>query len=135
MNGNTIHAAGAGNAAGAGGGEMANANQKISSNDAMYPAGIVLFAAGLLILLGLTFQAAEIGWGHLVPNNFWLISVIVPGLWNMLAVQWNAPVWQELLKFWPMALVATGIAMLLVQRRVHALEAFGRGRKGGREDE
>ena len=114
---------------------MANANQQISSNGATYPAGIVLFSAGLLILLGLAFQAAEIGWGHLIPNNFWLISVIVPGLWNMLAVQWNAPIWQELLKFWPLALVAMGIAMLLMQRRVYAREAFGRGRRGGREDE
>ncbi|MGH9746723.1 MAG: hypothetical protein ACRD59_11515 [Candidatus Acidiferrales bacterium] len=113
---------------------MANANQRVSSNGAIYPAGIFLFAAGLLILLGLVLQAAQIGWGHLVPNNLWLISVIVPGLWNMLAVQWNAPIWQELLKFWPLALVATGIAMLLVRKRAYARELSEQARKGGNQD-
>ena len=43
----------------------------------------------------------------------------------MLAVEWNAPVLQELLKFWPLALVATGMAMLLVQIAPYARRIGG----------
>ena len=117
-----------------GGGQM-NANQHVSADGSIYPTGILAFAATLLILLGLALQAAEIGWIHLWPRNFWLFSVIVPGLWNMLAVQWNAPVWQELLKFWPLALVVTGLAMLLTRQQAYARVESGKARHGGKLDE
>ena len=114
---------------------MMSANQQASPNGSIYPTGMFLFAATLLILLGLALQAAEIGWTHLWPNNLWLFSVIVPGLWNMLAVQWNAPVWQELLRFWPLALVVTGLAMLVAQKRAYAHERSNVARNGGNHDE
>ncbi len=122
---------------------MAHARQQVSSNGSNdltghrtgYPAGMILFSATLLILLGIAFQAAEIGWVRLWPNNVWLFSVIVPGLWNMLAVEWNAPVFQELLKFWPLALVATGMAMLLVQTRARMTHGSGRMQNGVNHDE
>ncbi|MGA8142636.1 MAG: hypothetical protein WB987_01975 [Candidatus Acidiferrales bacterium] len=114
---------------------MTNAKQQESTSGSTYPEGMFIFAATLLIFLGLAFQASEAGWVHLWPTNIWLFSVIVPGLWNMLAVQWNAPIWQELLKFWPLALVATGMAMLLIQKRAYARERSGRMHKGGIQDE
>lgn len=117
------------------GGERMNANQQVTSSGSIQPSGMFLFAATLLILLGLAFQAAEIGWTHLWPNNLWLFSVIVPGLWNMLAVQWNAPVWQELLRFWPLALVAIGLAMLLAQKQAYARRQSREARNGGNHDE
>ena len=86
------------NTIGAGGIHMANAKQQESYRGSAFSAGMFLLAATFLILLGAAFQAIEMGWGHLWPNNIWLFSVIVPGLWNMLAVQWNAPVWQEVLR-------------------------------------
>jgi hypothetical protein len=127
------------NTIGAGGGTMAQARQQVSSNGSIYqtvyPTGMILFSATILIVLGIAFQAAEIGWVRLWPNNLWLFSVIVPGLWNMLAVEWNAPIFQELLKFWPLALVATGMAMLLIQTRAHVLHGSGRTQNGGNHDE
>jgi hypothetical protein len=126
MNSNTI---------GAGGIQMANAKQQESYGGSAFSAGMFLFAATFLILLGAAFQAIEMGWGHLWPNNIWLFSVIVPGLWNMLAVQWNAPVWQELLKFWPLALVVTGLAMLLTRQQAYARVESGKARHRGQLDE
>ncbi|HWZ54370.1 MAG TPA: hypothetical protein VNV84_06415 [Candidatus Acidoferrales bacterium] len=112
-----------------------NANQHVSADGSIYPTGILAFAATLLILLGLALQAAEIGWIQMWPRNVWLFSVIVPGLWNMLAVQWNAPVWQELLKFWPLALVVTGLAMLLTRQQAYARVESGKARHRGKLDE
>src|ERR1700722_1782208 len=124
-----------GNTIGAGGIEMTSLNQRISENGAMYPTGMLIFLAALLIVLGLAFEAVEIGWAHLLPHSLWLFSVIVPGLWNMLAVQWNDPVWRELLKIAPLSLVAVGMMILLVQRRVFTQERSTRARSGGKLDE
>jgi hypothetical protein len=127
------------NTLGAGGGTMAHARQQATSSGSIYRtsyrAGMILLSATLLILLGLALQAAEIGWVRLWPSNLWLFSVIVPGLWNMLAVEWNGPIFQELLKFWPLALVASGMAMLLVHTRALALQGSGRTQDGDNHDE
>jgi hypothetical protein len=123
------------NTIGAGGIQMANAKQQESYGGSALSAGMFLIAATFLILLGTGFQAIEMGWGHLWPNNIWLFSVIVPGLWNMLAVQWNEPGWQEVLRFWPLALVATGVAMVLVQARAIAQRRVGNAQHGGTSDE
>jgi hypothetical protein len=125
MDGNTIGA----------GGAIMNANEQVSANGSIYPRGMFMFGATVLILLGLTFETAEFGWAHLWPKNLWLFSVIVPGIWNMLAVQSNAPIWQELLKFWPLALVATGTAVLLAQKRAYVRERSGKARSGGNHNE
>lgn len=114
---------------------MANAKQQESYGGSAFSGGMFLVAATFLILLGAAIQATEMGWGHLWPNNIWLFSVIVPGLWNMLAVQWNAPGWQEVLRFWPLALVATGVAMVLVQARAIARGRAGNAQHGGNFDE
>jgi hypothetical protein len=123
MNSNTI---------GAGGIGMTSLNQRIPVNGAMYPTGMLIFLAALLIVLGLAFEAVEIGWAHLLPHSLWLFSVIVPGLWNMLALQWNDPVWRVLVKIAPLTLVAIGMMILLVQKRVLTQERSTRARSGGK---
>ena len=114
---------------------MMSLNQRISANGSIYPTGMLIFVATLLIVLGLAFEAVEIGWAHLLPHGLWLFSVIVPGLWNMLAVQWNDPVWRDLLKIAPLSLVAIGMMILLVQKRTYAQERSARARSGGEQDE
>jgi hypothetical protein len=123
------------NTIGAGGIAMTSLNQRIPANGAMYPAGMLIFLAALLIVLGLAFEAVEIGWAHLLPHSLWLFSVIVPGLWNMLALQWNDPVWRGLVKIAPLSLVAIGMMILLVQKRVFTQERSTRARSGGKLDE
>ena len=114
---------------------MTSLNQRIPANGAMYPTGMLIFLAALLIVLGLAFEAVEIGWAHLLPHGLWLFSVIVPGLWNMLALQWNDPVWRGLVKIAPLSLVAIGMMILLVQKRVFTQERSTRARSGGKLDE
>jgi hypothetical protein len=96
---------------------------------------MLIFLAALLIVLGLAFEAVEIGWAHLLPHSLWLFSVIVPGLWNMLALQWNDPVWRVLVKIAPLTLVAIGMMILLVQKCVFTQERSTRARSGGKLDE
>jgi hypothetical protein len=123
------------NTIGAGGIEMMSLNQRIHGNGVVYPAGMLLSLATLLIVLGLAFEAVEIGWAHLLPHGLWLFSVIVPGLWNMLALQWNDPVWRGLVKIAPLSMVAIGMMILLVQKRAFMQERSTRARSGGKADE
>jgi uncharacterized membrane protein len=125
MDGNTIDA---------GGIEMMNLNQRVSVNNAIHPTATLIFVATFLIVLGLAFEAVEIGWARLLPHGLWLFSVIVPGLWNMLAVQWNDPVWRELLKIAPLALVAIGMMILFVQKRAHTQQRRTGAPSGGNQD-
>ena len=98
---------------------MTSANRRISANVSVYPKGLLFSAATLLIILGVAFEAVEIVWARLLSNGFWLFSVILPGLWNMLAVLWQAPVWQELLRVVPLAMVATGVMILFGRKNAH----------------
>jgi hypothetical protein len=123
------------NTIGAGGIEMMSLNQRIHGNGVVYPAGMLLSLATLLIVLGLAFEAVEIGWAHLLPHGLWLFSVIVPGLWNMLALQWNDPVWRGLVKIAPLSMVAIGMMILLVQKRAFMQERSTRAHSGGKADE
>ena len=113
---------------------MMNLNQRVSANSAIYPTRTLIVVATLLIVLGLAFEAVEIGWAHLLSHGLWLFSVIVPGLWNMLAVQWHDPVWRELLKIAPLTLVAIGMMILLLQRRAHTQRRPTGGPSGGNQD-
>ena len=122
------------NTIGAGGIEMMNLNQRVSVNGAIYPTATLIFVATFLIVLGLAFEAVEIGWARLLPHGLWLFSVIVPGLWNMLAVQWNDPVWRELLKIAPLALVAIGMMILFVQKRAYTQQRPAETPSGGDRD-
>ena len=123
-----------GNTIGAGGIQMMSLNERVSVNSAIYPTATLIFVATFLIVLGLAFEAVEIGWAHLLPHGLWLFSVIVPGLWNMLAVQWNDPVWRELLKIAPLALVALGMMILFVQKRAHTQQRPTGVPSGGNHD-
>jgi uncharacterized membrane protein len=125
MDGNTIDA---------GGIQMMSLNERVSVNGAIYPTATLIFVATFLIVLGLAFEAVEIGWAHLLPHGLWLFSVIVPGLWNMLVVQWNDPVWRELLKIAPLALVAIGMMILFVQKRAHTQQRPTGASSGGGQD-
>lgn len=126
MGGNTI--------IGAGGIQMMSLNERVSVNSAIYPTATLIFVATFLIVLGLAFEAVEIGWAHLLPRGLWLFSVIVPGIWNMLAVQWNDPVWRELLKIAPLALVAAGMMILFVRKRAQTQEQPTGTPDGGGQD-
>jgi hypothetical protein len=71
-----------------------------------------LLAAGFFILLGIVFQLAQFGYDLLAVRNFWFLSMVAGNIWNFLTARSYLPALGELLRFWPMLLVATGLALL-----------------------
>ncbi|HKV05851.1 MAG TPA: hypothetical protein VJO53_12205 [Candidatus Acidoferrales bacterium] len=80
--------------------------------------GTLVVPAGALIFLGIVFQLAMLGYGHLNTQNLWPAMMVVDSAWNLLAAHMGASGFREIFLFWPMALVAAGLAMLAT---------FGRG--------
>jgi hypothetical protein len=99
---------------GAGDNNMANANRQSSMQNSIPGAAIIAAGAGTLILLGIVLQVCELGYGHSGLGGAWLFSVLASGIWNILVLQMNVPWVQELLRFWPLVLVGTGFAVLLL---------------------
>lgn len=88
--------------------------ERQSSFEVPVSGGAVLMAgAGLLILLGIVFQLAELGYGHMDTNNLWLFSVLASNVWDVAAAHMNVPALHDMLKFWPLLLVSSGLTMLL----------------------
>ena len=96
---------------------MVNVNRQSAFSGSFFATSIAM-AAGLLILLGIVLQLGELGYGHINPSNFWVISMITQGAWNLLALHANTPAFEDVLRFWPLALVSvgTGILMLRMER-------------------
>ncbi len=96
---------------------MANANRQSSVQNSIPGAAIIAAGAGTLILLGIVLQMCELGYSHSGPGGAWLFSVLASGIWNILVLRMNLPWVQELLRFWPLVLVGTGLAVLLLSRK------------------
>ena len=94
---------------------MVNANRQGAFNESFVATSIAM-AAGLLILLGIVLELVELGYGHINASNFWLISMITHGAWNLLALHGNAPGLEDVLGFWPLALVSVGAGILMLRR-------------------
>lgn len=95
---------------------MVNANRQVPFGGSFSTTSIVMLMAGLLILLGIVFQLGELGYGHMNPANLWFVSVVTQSAWNLLAMRTNGPALEEILRWWPLALVSVGLAILLLQR-------------------
>jgi hypothetical protein len=91
---------------------MTKAERQSSFEAPVSGAAILMAGAGLLILLGIVFQLAELGYGHINANNFWLFSVLASNVWGMVSAHMNVPALQDMLRFWPLLLVCSGFAML-----------------------
>lgn len=72
-----------------------------------------MMVAGLLILAGIVFQLGELAWGRLTGDGLWIVHMIAMSIWNLLAIRMNVPELVTILHFWPLMLVAFGLAILL----------------------
>ena len=70
-------------------------------------------AAGLLILVGVVLQLGELLSSRLNETSDWLIHMIAMNLWNAIVLRLNALGFGQVLHFWPLLLVAFGLAILL----------------------
>jgi hypothetical protein len=71
-----------------------------------------IMAAIMLIFLGIVFQWGQLGEGQFNVDGFWVIHTIAMNVWNLVAIHLG-PGLMETLRFWPLLLVAFGLAILL----------------------
>jgi hypothetical protein len=98
----------------AGGAAMVNENRQMSFGGSLSATAITMLVAGLLILLGIVLQLGALGYGHLSGQNLWLISVVTQSAWNLFSLHSSGL--EELLRWWPLALVGMGLAILMLHR-------------------
>jgi hypothetical protein len=103
---------------------MIDTHSRLASRHSAWHIGTLL-AAGLLILVGIVFQLAQFGYDGLAVKNLWFISMIAGNIWNFLATRSDVPALGEMLRFWPMLLVATGLTLLAVPYSVCAARLSG----------
>jgi hypothetical protein len=108
---------------------MTKVERQSSFEASVSGAGILMTGAGLLILLGIVFQLAELGYGHFDMKNLWLFSVLFSNVWNAVAAHLNVPALEEMLRYWPLLLVSTGLAMLMALRNGNRAVAASDSRK------
>ena len=108
---------------------MANANRQAQSAVSTSGSAAISAAASVLVLVGIVFQGAELGYGHIAPANFWLFSVLATNIWNILSLHMNISTLQEFCRFWPLLLVGFGLAIMLAAR-----ENRSRGLSGSRKE-
>jgi hypothetical protein len=95
--------------------KMTNTNRQQSTASISGSAAISA-AATVLVLVGIVFQGAELGYGHISTGNFWLFSVLATNIWNILSLHMNISTLQEFCRFWPLLLVGLGLAIMLAAR-------------------
>lgn len=72
-----------------------------------------IMAAIMLIFLGIVFQWGQLGAGQFNVDGFWILHVLAMNAWNLVAMHLGTPGLTEILRFWPLLLVAFGLAILL----------------------
>ncbi len=75
-----------------------------------------IMAAIMLIFLGIVFQWGQLGEGQFNLDGFWVIHMIAMNVWNLIAMHLGTSALMETLRFWPLLLVAFGLAILLALR-------------------
>ena len=113
---------------------MHNTNMQAPFALSLWGRILIMAGAGLLILVGLVLQLGALGYGHAQPDNIWIASTIVGGVWSMLVTQLDSPALRELATFWPLVLISMGLALLLVTKRKEsqpALSSFQEGQNHG----
>ena len=91
---------------------------------------LIIGGAGLLILAGLVLQLGMLSYGHIQSSHMWIASTVVESAWSMLILQMDAQGVHAVATFWPMLLISTGLAILLLARR-EAVQAVPSGSRGG----
>jgi Sec-independent protein secretion pathway component TatC len=113
---------------------MTNANRQAQSTTSISGSAAISAAATVLVLVGIVFQGAELGYGHIAPANFWLFSVLATNIWNILSLHVNMATVREFFRFWPLLFVGFGLAIMLATRENRSRRLPG-SRKGGTHGE
>jgi hypothetical protein len=97
-------------------------------------AGILMAAAGLMILLGLMAQFGELGLGPFTHDTFWIIPFLAHGLWTILVAVLSRTALAEASPLWPLMFIWAGCAaiFLLNSSKRTAVQDSSRGSDRGR---
>lgn len=94
---------------------MTNAERRVPSSVSTSSAAATLGAA-VLIFVGIVFQLCELGYAHLTTNSHWVVSLLLQSLWSLADGWMKAAAIGDSFRFWPLALVLAGCAILLSRR-------------------
>jgi len=72
--------------------------------------------ATILIFLGIVFQLCELGYAHLTNDSHWVASLLLESLWSVANGWVNSAAMGDAFRFWPLALVLAGCALLVSRR-------------------
>ena len=95
---------------------MKSTPENSSVSTASSISGFPVASATLLILFGIAFQVVDLACRNIHFGNLWLLSVLASDIWNILTVHFNVPSIGQLLLYWPLLMVCTGLAILLAVR-------------------
>jgi hypothetical protein len=102
--------------------------ERQSSSASISGSGMLFIGSALLIVVGVVFQAGELGVGHFRLDNLWLVSVVASDLWNLAATRIGGPTVAEVLRYWPLILVGLGLSIMLATQE----NRLSRTRKGAK---
>jgi hypothetical protein len=94
---------------------MANVERRVPSSTSTSSAAATLGAAAL-IFVGIVFQLCELGYAHLTTDSHWIVSLLLESLWSVLDSWVKMAAMGDAFRFWPLALVLAGCAILLSRR-------------------
>jgi hypothetical protein len=89
--------------------------------------------AGILIMMGLSLQWAEMLFAHYVAANTWFFATLFGQAWNMISAWISSSALPQYLQYWPLLLVVTGAAILF-SRGPKRATAANESRTGARRD-
>ncbi|HEX4075709.1 MAG TPA: hypothetical protein VHX49_09950 [Candidatus Acidoferrales bacterium] len=87
-----------------------------SSTSTSTSSAAATLGAAVLIFLGIVFQLCELGYAHLTTDSHWVASLLLQSLWNVLDGWVNSAAIGDSFRFWPLALVLAGCAILMSRR-------------------
>jgi len=95
---------------------MTNVDRRVSSATSSSSPAAAL-GAFVLISLGVVFQLCELGYAHLSTDSHWVASLLLSSLWSLVDGWVKATALGDGFRFWPLALVLAGCALLMSQRK------------------
>jgi hypothetical protein len=95
---------------------MTSVERRASSRTSTQSAAATL-GATVLIFLGIVFQLCELGYAHLTTDSHWVASLLLESLWSVVDGWVKSAAMGDSFRFWPLALVLAGCAILASRRR------------------
>ena len=89
--------------------------RRVSSSTSTSSAAATLGAAAL-IFVGIVFQLCELGYAHLTTDGHWVASLLLQSLWSLVDGWVRMAAIGDAFRFWPLALVLAGCAILFSRR-------------------